>query len=66
MTRHGTITRVEPARGFGFLRDEYGQDWFFVTAALKDSGLEAHAAVMFEEESTALGPRAANIRRVTS
>lgn len=64
--RMGTITRVEPARGFGFLRDEYGIDWFFVSGGLVDRDVTAGARVAFEEETTALGPRATRIRKETS
>lgn len=64
--RMGTVTRVEPARGFGFLRDEYGMDWFFVSDGLVDRDVTTGVRVGFEEETTALGPRATRIRRVTS
>ena len=29
---NGTIKRIVRDRGFGFLRDEGGQDWFFIGA----------------------------------
>jgi cold shock CspA family protein len=64
--RRGTVTRLESDKGFGFLRDEFGQPWFFVTAALADPAIVRETTVTFDEESTPLGPRAANIRRVSS
>lgn len=60
----GTVRRVEPARGFGFLKDDYGNDWFFVREGIAEPELSPGDRVAFEEESTPLGPRATRIRRV--
>ena len=62
----GVISRLEQSRGFGFLKDDYGNDWFFVLDGLADRELTAGARVVFEEESTPLGPRATRIRRAGS
>jgi cold shock CspA family protein len=46
---NGTIKRLVRDRGFGFIRDDGGQEWFF-------------QRVSFDEEPSAKGPRAGNIR----
>jgi CspA family cold shock protein len=62
---NGTIKRIVRDRGFGFLRDEGGQDWFFhrsgVTGGEFDKLAEGQR-VSFEEEPSPKGPRATNIR----
>ena len=63
MTLHGEIVRLEPARGFGFLRDDTDGDWFFVDAGVR-GGLAAlwlGARVGFAQEWTPQGPRATDI-----
>ena len=61
----GTIKRLVRDRGFGFIRDDGGQEWFFHRSAVKDSAFEQLSEgqrVGFEEEASTKGPRATNIR----
>lgn len=62
---NGTIKRLVKDRGFGFIRDEGGQEWFFhrssVEAGSFDS-LNEGQRVSFDEEPSQKGPRAGNIR----
>jgi CspA family cold shock protein len=60
----GTIKRLVRDRGFGFIRDEGGQEWFFHRSSVQgsfDSLIEGQR-VSFEEEPSAKGPRAGNVR----
>ena len=62
---NGTIKRLVRDRGFGFIRDEAGQEWFFHRTAVQDGSFEALAEgqrVDFDEEPSEKGPRAGNIR----
>ena len=63
MRIHGEVVRLEPALGFGFLRDEGNGDWFFVASGVRDGveALRVGAHVTFEYESTFQGPRATDI-----
>ena len=61
----GTIKRIVRDRGFGFIRDEAGQEWFFHRSAVRDTPFEQLAEglhVSFDEEASSKGPRAANIQ----
>lgn len=60
---HGTVKRVERALGFGFLVDEAGMDWFFVSDGVRGglSSLLVGDVVHFTPEWTAKGPRASDI-----
>jgi CspA family cold shock protein len=60
----GTIKRLVRDRGFGFIRDEGGQEWFFHRSGVQGSfdQLAEGQRVSFEEESSPKGPRAANVR----
>jgi CspA family cold shock protein len=61
----GTIKRLVRDRGFGFIRDDNGQEWFFHRSAVRDSGfdqLNEGQRVSFEEEPSAKGPRAGDVR----
>jgi cold shock protein len=60
----GTIKRLVRDRGFGFIRDEGGQEWFFHRSSVEGSfdSLNEGQRVSFEEEPSAKGPRAANVR----
>ncbi len=61
----GTIKRIVRERGFGFLRDELGQDWFFHRSSLEGTDFDKLAEgqrVSFEEEASPKGPRATNLR----
>ena len=60
----GTIKRIVRDRGFGFIRDDGGQEWFFHRSAVQGSFDELNEGqrVTFEEEPSAKGPRAGNVR----
>lgn len=62
---NGTIKRIVRDRGFGFLRDEGGQDWFFHRSGIIAGEFDKLAEgqrVSFDEEPSPKGPRATNIR----
>lgn len=64
MTIHGAIVRIEPALGFGFLRDDSFGDWFFVTSGIRTSRFDdvpVGARVGFQMERTPSGPRATDV-----
>ena len=61
---HGHITRLEPQRGFGWIVDDAGRDWFFVREGVRGGRFERlmrGERVTFDFESTAKGPRASDI-----
>jgi cold shock CspA family protein len=65
MAIRGEVVRLEPTRGFGFIRDDQEGDWFFVASGVRDGGLESLRVgerVAFSEEWTPNGPRATDIR----
>ena len=62
---NGTIKRLVKDRGFGFIRDEGGQEWFFHRSSVTEGAFEQlneGQRVSFDEEPSAKGPRAGNIR----
>lgn len=62
---NGTIKRLVRDRGFGFIRDEGGQEWFFHRSSVQTGNFEElneGQRVSFDEEPSAKGPRAGNIR----
>jgi CspA family cold shock protein len=60
----GSIKRLVRDRGFGFIRDDNGQEWFFHRSAVEGSfdSLNEGQRVSFEEEPSPKGPRAGNVR----
>ena len=60
----GTIKRLVRDSGFGFIRDEGGHEWFFHRSAVDGSydDLTEGQRVDFDEEPSAKGPRAGNVR----
>ena len=60
----GTIKRLVRDRGFGFIRDDGGQEWFFHRSSVQGSfdQLNEGQRVAFDEEPSAKGPRAGNVR----
>jgi CspA family cold shock protein len=60
----GTIKRLVRDRGFGFIRDDGGQEWFFHRSSVEGSfdQLNEGQRVSFEEEPSAKGPRAGSVR----
>ena len=62
---NGTIKRLVRDRGFGFIRDDGGQEWFFHRTSVTEGAFEQlneGQRVSFDEEPSAKGPRAGNIR----
>ena len=60
---NGTIKRLVRDRGFGFIRDDGGQEWFFHRSSVKAGSfdqLNEGQRVSFDEEPSAKGPRAGN------
>ncbi len=61
---YGNITRIEPRHGFGFIVDDSGMDWFFVTDDVRDARFDSiwvGERVGFTPEATKSGPRASDI-----
>ena len=60
----GTIKRLVLDRGFGFIRDDAGQEWFFHRTSVQGNfeQLNEGQRVNFDEEPSAKGPRAGNVR----
>jgi cold shock CspA family protein len=61
---YGNIIRLEQGRGFGFIRDDGGMDWFFVAEDVRGGRFEniwVGERVGFTAEATPQGPRAADI-----
>ena len=60
----GTIKRVARDKGFGFIRDAGGQEYFFHRSSVQGSfdSLSEGQRVSFDEEDSPKGPRAANVR----
>ena len=61
---NGTIKRLVRDRGFGFIRDDGGQEWFFHRSSVDGQfeQLNEGQRVSFDEEPSQKGPRAGNIR----
>jgi cold shock CspA family protein len=61
---YGNIIRIEAERGFGFIRDDGGMDWFFVAGDVRSGNLDSiwvGERVGFTPEATPQGPRAVDI-----
>ena len=60
----GTIKRIARDKGFGFIRDANGQEYFFHRSAVQGSfdSLTEGQRVNFDEEDSPKGPRANNVR----
>jgi CspA family cold shock protein len=60
----GTIKRLQRDKGFGFIRDGAGQDFFFHRSSVQGDfdGLREGQRVNFEEEPSPKGLRAGNVR----
>ncbi len=61
---NGTIVRVVRDKGFGFIREEGGRELFFHRSSVQGSfdDLREGQRVTFDEEQSAKGPRAGNVR----
>ena len=65
----GTVKRVMPDKGFGFIRDDAsGKEFFFHRSSVEGmrafEELREGDAVTFESQDSAKGPRAARVREV--
>jgi cold shock protein len=63
----GTVKKLIPDRGFGFITAEDGKDYFFhrdgMAAALDFESLTGGERVEFDLQPSPRGPRAVNVRR---
>lgn len=62
---HGTIKIVLAEKGFGFITDTSGVDWFFHSSGVANhnfDGLREGQSVTFDESSGAKGPRAERVQ----
>jgi CspA family cold shock protein len=61
---NGKIIRVVRDKGFGFIRDDRGQELFFHRSAVEGdfNNLQEGQTVAFQEEQSAKGPRAGSVR----
>ena len=65
----GTIKRLVRDRGFGFIRDDAGKEYFFHQSAIYGEGIEdlrEGDSVEFEVGQGPKGPRAENVRRTST
>jgi CspA family cold shock protein len=65
----GTIRTLRVDKGFGFIKSEAGQDYFFHQSAIYGEGiadLREGDGVEFEVADSPKGPRAANLKRTTT
>lgn len=61
---YGSIIRLVPEHGFGFIRDDSGLDWFFLADDVQGGSLDrlwVDERVGFAPKWTATGPRATDI-----
>jgi len=60
----GVVKRIQRDKGFGFIRDTNGQEYFFHRSAVQGSfeDLSEGQRVSFDEEQSPKGPRAGNVR----
>jgi cold shock protein len=65
----GTIVRVVAGRGFGFIKDDNGTDYFFhqqeLGGGLDFASLQVGDRVTFEEQRGPKGPRAGSVRPIS-
>ena len=65
----GTIRTIRVDKGFGFIRDDSGKDYFFHQSAIYGEGLadlREGDSVDFEIADGPKGPRAENVRRTST
>jgi CspA family cold shock protein len=59
----GTIKKIVPDRGFGFIAADDGKEYFFHRSAIAEfDSLRGGERVTFETEPSPKGPRAARVR----
>jgi cold shock protein len=65
----GSIRTIRAEKGFGFLKDETGKEYFFHKSAVYGEGLEdlrEGDSVEFDVGEGPKGPRAENVRRTST
>ena len=65
----GTIAKLRSDKGFGFIKDDGGQEYFFHQSAIYGEGMDALRegdGVEFEVSQSPKGPRAEKVRRTTT
>lgn len=65
----GTIRTLRTDKGFGFIKDDQGNEYFFHRSAVSGEGLEdlrEGDTVEFEVGEGPKGPRAENVRRTST
>jgi CspA family cold shock protein len=66
----GTIKTIRAEKGFGFIRDDAGKEYFFHHTAIQGEGIDnlrEGDTVEFDlGEAGPKGPRAANVRRTST
>jgi CspA family cold shock protein len=65
----GTIRTLRVDKGFGFIKDGAGKDYFFHQSAVYGEGLDnlrEGDSVEFEVSEGPKGPRAENVRRTST
>ena len=65
----GTIKRLNTDKGFGFIRNETGEEYFFHQSAIYGEGiadLREGDSVEFEVGEGPKGPRAENVKRTST
>lgn len=68
-TMTGTIRTIRADKGFGFIKDEGGKEYFFHRSAVYGEGLEdlrEGDSVEFDVGQGPKGPRAENVRRTST
>jgi CspA family cold shock protein len=62
----GTIKRIVRDKGFGFVRDEYGTEYFFHRSEVSgqwEEFQEGDSVTFTEDDNAAKGPRAQNVQK---
>lgn len=65
----GTIRSLRTDKGFGFIKDQAGKEYFFHQSAIYGEGIEnlrEGDTVEFDVGSGPKGPRAENVRRTST
>ena len=65
----GTVRTIRADKGFGFIKDESGKDYFFHQSAIYGEGigdLRERDAVEFTVGEGPKGPRAESVRRTST
>jgi len=66
---NGTIRTIRADKGFGFIKDAGGKEYFFHRSAVQGEGLEdlrEGDSVEFDVGEGPKGPRAENVRRTST